>query len=69
MDEPIDDTAVSRIFSELCHQQSFCSTHAIHQDYLSKFSRLANVSKMILHNIYQTLFMTALLLSMHLELK
>ena len=54
-DEPIDNTAVSRIFSELCHQQSFYSTHAMRQDFLSKYSRLANVSKMILCNIYRIL--------------
>ena len=28
-DEPVDNTVVSRIFSELCHQQSFYSSHAM----------------------------------------
>ena len=69
-DEPIDNTAVSHVFSELRHQQSFYSTRAMRQDFLSKYSRLANVSKMILHNIYHTHFcMKALLLSMNLKLK
>lgn len=56
-DEPVDSTAVSRIFSELCHQQSFYSSRAVSHDFLSKYTRLANVSKMVLRNIYHTLLL------------
>ena len=54
-DEPVDNTVVSRIFSELCRQQSFYSSRAMRCDFLSKYTRLANVPKMILRNIYHTL--------------
>ena len=53
-DEPIDNTAVSCIFPELCLQQSFYFTCAMRQDYVSKYSKLANTSMMILCNIYRT---------------
>ena len=54
-DEPVDNAIVSRIFSDLCRQQSFYSSRAMRRDFLSKYTRLANVSKMILRNMYHTL--------------
>ena len=43
-DKPVDNTIVSRVFSELCRQQSFYSSHAMCCDFLSKYTRLANDS-------------------------
>ena len=54
-DEPVDNSIVSRIFSDFCRQLSFYSSCAMCRDFLSKYTRLANVSKMILRNIYHTL--------------
>ena len=36
-DEPVDNAIVSRIFSDLCRQQSFYSSRAMHRDFLSKY--------------------------------
>ena len=51
----VDHTKVSKLFSKLSDQQAFYSTHAMHQEFLEKYSRLAKVSKMLLQNIYCTL--------------
>ena len=48
-------TAVSRVFTHLPDQQSKYSTHAMCQDFLAKYTRLAKIPKSVLCNIYRTL--------------
>ena len=52
---PLDQTAVSRVFTHLSDQQSKYSTRAMCQNFLVKYNRLAKIPKSVLRNIYRTL--------------
>jgi len=55
IDGPVDDTIIGQVFSQLCHKQSYYSTRAMRREFLSKYSQLVKVPKMVLRNIYRTL--------------
>ena len=54
-DERVDNTIIGQLFTRLCSKQSFYSNRAMRRDFLDKYSHLAKMSKMVLHNIYRTL--------------
>lgn len=53
--QPLDNTIVSRIFTQLNGQHSHYCTRAIRQDFLDKYRRVAKLPTMVLRHIYRTL--------------
>ena len=53
--ESVDSAVVSRVFSQLCSEQKFYSTRAMRKEFMSQYSRIAKVPKMLLRNIYRSL--------------
>ena len=54
-DKSVDNAAVSRVYSQLSKEQSTYSTRAMRREFLDHYTTLANVSPMVLRNIYKTL--------------
>ena len=54
-DKSVDTAAVSRVYSPLSKEQSTYSTRAMRREFLDHYTTLANVSPMVLRNIYKTL--------------
>ena len=52
-DKSVDNAAVSRVYSQLSKEQY--STQAMCREFLDHYTTLANVSPMVLRNIYKTL--------------
>ena len=55
VNEPVDSAVVSRVFSQLSSEQKFYSTRATRKEFMSHYSRVAKIPKMLLRNIYRTL--------------
>ena len=54
-DKSVDNAAVSRVYSQLSKEQSTYSTRVMRREFLDHYTTLANVSPMVLRNIYKTL--------------
>ena len=54
-DKSVANAAVSRVYSQLSKEQSTYSTRAMRREFLDHYTTLANVSPMVLRNIYKTL--------------
>ena len=54
-DQPVDNTTVSRVFTQLNGQHSHYCTRAMRRDFLDKYRRIAKLPTMVLRNIYRTL--------------
>ena len=54
-DQPVDNTIISRNFSNLTDQQSLYCTRAMRHEFLGKYRRLAKIPTMVLRNIYRLL--------------
>ena len=53
--QPVDETTVSRIFTQLNGQHPRYCTRAMRQDFLEKYRRIAKLPTMVLRNIHRTL--------------
>ena len=54
-DQPVDDTTVSRIFTQLNGQHPYCCTRAMRLNFLEKYRRVPKLPTMVLRNIHRTL--------------
>lgn len=58
-DGAIDQSAISKVFSEITAQQSKYSTRAMRSDFLHRYDRIAKIPKYILRHAYRTLISDA----------